>query len=572
MDQDRPPILPVRSGRTPIAGLLAGLALLLAPPSGLLAETLIPDSVREAAQARIDAGHYQSLLIGVSDGGPTEWLSLGQLSQGGPAPDPHTLYEIGSLTKPFTAALLALAADHDTLSLDATVGEMLGNDTPLDHRLKEAVTLRQLATHQSGLPDTPDDLAPSDPNRLFEDYDRNRLLAFLSRHPLAAHPGQHFSYSNLGYALLGHLLEQHYSQAFDDALMARITTPLGLDSTALKPDPELLDREAPGYDYDLHRAPPWSWRAFQAAGSLRSTGHDLMQWMQAQQSPPDTPLGQALWRLHQPQFRLGGNGRAMGLGWQLLGSDEQRVAWHGGRTAGHAVFAAFQPEGKRRVVIMANTGNGVDHLGLALMNPAHTVPPLQESRPLDPKLGALYAGRYRLSPGFVVTVRQTEQGLYLRAPGRPSLRLYPLDDERFMTRGVESELRFVDNEAGGIAHLEIRAPHGGVQIATRMQSTDNPAPRTVKRLAPEELARFAGRFRINGTTEFHLEPDADRLLLSSGKGPSRPLYPAPGNRFFHRNQPLELEFAGQASGEPGTRLILYRNGQRHEAHRVGDDQ
>lgn len=575
---DNPAILPATGHRAPIPPVrrLLALASALLFPACLLAETdtetLIPDTVRAAAEERIAKGHYQSLIVGVRADGHTEWASFGQVSDDGSPPRPDTVYEIGSLTKPFTAALLSLAVEQGHMDIDDTVGKHAPEGQELDRRLRDDVALWQLATHVSGLPDTPDDLSPNDPSRLFEDYSEEALWQFLARHPLASQPGGSYAYSNLAYALLGKLLAETLDDDYETLLTSRITTPLGLDSTAISPRPAVLDRLAPGFDYDLSRAPSWTWSAFQAAGALRSTPEDLMRWIEAHLSPSDDELGRALRRLYRQELKLGDNGQAMGLGWQLMTEKDTLTAWHSGRSAGYASFIAFQPDAQRAVVILANTGNSVEHLGFALLDPEREPRPVRPAEPLDPRLGALYAGRYRLSPAFVVTVRQTSNGLFIRAPGRPPLRLYSVDGERFFTRGVDSEVRFVEGPDGAIEGMEIQPPRGDVQFAHRMQRTESPAPRDITAISEEKLQNYAGTYRVNGSMVFSLQPDADRLLLTSGSGPVFPLYPAADGRFFHRNQPLELHFTGQGEGEPGDGLILYRNGYALEARRVGNKQ
>jgi serine-type D-Ala-D-Ala carboxypeptidase/endopeptidase len=576
MNVDSLAILPATGRPAPISRVrwLSLLATLLFPAC-LLADTtanpLLPESVLAAAEERIAEGHYQSLIIGIRDDERTEWTSVGRLSDGGPAPRSDTVYEISSLTKPFTAALLSLAAEEGLLSIDDTLAQHAPAERNLDRRLQDDVALWQLATHVSGLPDMPDDLSPDDPARLFEDYSQDALWQFLARHPLAGAPGASYGYSNLGYALLGGLLAETLGGPYGSLLRERITAPLGLDSTAVSPPASVLDRIAPGFDYDLKRAPAWHWPAFEAAGALRSTPEDLMQWVEAHLSPPDDELGRALHRLYQAELSLGDNGQSMGLGWQLQREDDDTLTvWHAGRSAGYAAFIAFQPETRRAVVILANTGNSVEQLGFAALDPQRAVQAVRPVQALDRRLGALYAGRYRLSPGFVLTVRQTSSGLFIRAPGRPPLRLYSVDGEHFFTRGVASELRFVAGADGAIEGMEIHPPRGDVQFADRMQRTESPASREIRSLAPEQLADYAGTYQVNGDTVFDLRPDADRLLLTSGNGPAWPLYPSDDGRFFHRNQPLELHFTQQDDGDPGDGLVLYRNGHRLEAQRVRD--
>ncbi|MCP1728613.1 CubicO group peptidase (beta-lactamase class C family) [Natronospira proteinivora] len=530
----------------------------------------IPDFLLQAAQERVEAGHYQSLIIGVRQGDAVSWSSFGRIHPNGPPPEPDSVFEIGSLTKPFTAALLALAVEDGSLSLETPIAEIAGSDSPLNQRLLEEVQLWHLATHVSGLPNTPDDLDPVDPNRLYEDYGSEQLQGFLSNHPLATEPESQFAYSNLGYALLGELLEEHADTPFETLLDEQLLTPLGLNDTQLRISPEQRDRLAPGFDYDLRQAPAWEMPAFQAAGALKSSPRDLLAWVHAHLTMDDDPLGRALGHLSMPQLSMGQDDLAMGLGWHLVNGDRGPLAWHEGRTAGHASFAGFDPDNQRAVVILANTGNSLRELGLAALGARDSIPPLREAEALDPRLGALYAGRYRMSPGFVVSVRLREEGLFIQAPGRPALRLYPLDDERFFTRGVDSEVIFEEDADGAVSKLIIKSGGDIKEVGHRMTATEHHASRQVQPRSSEALDRHSGQYRLEKGLELSVRVDGERLLVETAGGPPQSLYPAEEGRFFHRNQPMELLFPDRGNGEPSEEIILYRNGYRLKGQRLSE--
>ncbi|WP_406672034.1 serine hydrolase, partial [Natronospira sp.] len=455
-------------------------------------------------------------------------------------------------------------------SLDDPVNRLLPDDSRLDRRLREEVALWQLATHVSGLPNTPDDLDPNDPLRMFESYTPERLNAFLEQHPLAGEPGKHFAYSNLGYALLGQLLAEYADSDFATQVEEALLAPLALDEIAARPRDRILDQLTPGHDYDLNSAPSWELSAFKPAAGLKASARDLLRWVELNRDPSG-PLADALALITRPQMNLGDHGYGMGLGWQLFEDDSRQIFWHSGRTAGYSAFAAFDRDQERSVVVLSNTGTNLESLGFAtLEGNGEGLPPLREGQPLDRDLGALYVGRYQMAPGFVVTVRQRDADLFIRAPGRPPLRLYSINGQRFFTRGVDSEVHFLAGEDGAVDQLRIETPNGAVQLGHRMHRTESKASREVAQRPAAELQRYAGIYRIGADEDIHIQADRDRLLLSSGDGPSRPLYPAPDGRFFHRNQPLELVFSETDDGQAGKRLILFRNGHRLEAEALAN--
>src|SRR5215469_16337775 len=121
---------------------------------------LLPERVANAAQERIASGIYQTLVFGVVDGDKSEVVAFGKLDDG-KAPDGDTVYEIGSVTKTFTATLLARAVLSGRVTLDTPVAELLP-DFKIPSRNGKEITLGDLGTQHSGLPRMPSNFLPRD--------------------------------------------------------------------------------------------------------------------------------------------------------------------------------------------------------------------------------------------------------------------------------------------------------------------------------------------------------------------------------------------------------------------------
>src|ERR1700730_12808649 len=121
----------------------------------------LPERVKKAAQERIAAGTYETLVFGVVDGDKSEIVVFGTLANG-QAPDGNTVYEIGSVTKTFTATLLARAVLSGRVTLDTPVARLLP-DFKIPSRGGREITLGDLATHYSGLQRLPSNLRPKNP-------------------------------------------------------------------------------------------------------------------------------------------------------------------------------------------------------------------------------------------------------------------------------------------------------------------------------------------------------------------------------------------------------------------------
>ena len=120
----------------------------------------LPERVEKAAQDRVAAGIHQTLVFGVVDGDNSEVVTFGTLDDG-KAPDGDTVYEIGSITKTFTATLLAEAVLAGRVTLDTPVAQILP-DFKIPSRGAKEITLGLLGTQHSGLPRVPSNLLPKD--------------------------------------------------------------------------------------------------------------------------------------------------------------------------------------------------------------------------------------------------------------------------------------------------------------------------------------------------------------------------------------------------------------------------
>ena len=134
--------------------------------------------------------------------GKTRFLSYGETAKGSRIADPDTVYEIGSVTKVFTATLLADMVVRGLVKLDDSVQQYLPADVKMPIADGKPIRLVDLATQNSGLPGMPDNFESAHPDNPFADYGERQLFAFLNGHKLRRPPGT-YEYSNLGMGLLG---------------------------------------------------------------------------------------------------------------------------------------------------------------------------------------------------------------------------------------------------------------------------------------------------------------------------------------------------------------------------------
>lgn len=299
---------------------------------------------------------------------------------------PTDVFEIGSLTKSFTGTLLADVVHRDELSLADPVQRFVPADValPKDATGRE-IALVDLATHRSGLPHLPPDLAPGEPNNPYADYDVAELYESLRRTTLQGRVGATFRYSNYGYALLGHVLSRALDASYSDLIAERICDVLGLSETVVDIDPALLTRTAQGHGFSGNRMPLMDRPVFAASGGIKSTMRDLLRYVRAQLDPVSCPLTNAIAMTHIPRAAIGMITH-YGLGWRVTILPEHGpLVWHEGRSGGFSTQVALCPRAMTGIALVTNsTSNHIDEpfkvLG-ALLNDAPM--DVEHSRPVQ---------------------------------------------------------------------------------------------------------------------------------------------------------------------------------------------
>ena len=326
------------------------------PTPGLLYDVPITAPEEPMPYAQLDRlmQHYDGDVPGASvlvvrDGEAVVRRGYGRsdLAQGVEA-GPATAYRLASVSKQFTAAAILLLAEDGALAIDDPVRKWL----PSLPREAEAVTLRHLLTHTSGLPDY-EDLMPVPYDGQIRDAG---VLDLLERaHRLYFPPGSAYRYSNSGYALLALVVERASGMDYPAFLKARIFVPLGMhDSLAyVAGGPEVPHRAFGHSEVDGHwqRTDQSSTSAVLGDGGIYSTIEDLARWDAALDD--DRLLSAASRALaFAPHVSVVGEGyeASYGFGWRITGE----TLWHSGETIGFRNVIVRWPARRLTVVLLTN--------------------------------------------------------------------------------------------------------------------------------------------------------------------------------------------------------------------------
>ena len=322
--------------------------------------------MRDQLERTGSRGHHSLAAAVVADG---ETVMDGWAADG-PRPDATTMFEIGSITKAFTGVLLADMHLRGELDLDDPLSRHL--DGPLPAWREREPTLIELATHRSGLPNTPRPLArrelgfalgfgEADP---WSDVDAARYAELLRATRPRRVPGGRMRYSSIGFGLLGDALASAADRPFEELLHERVLAPLGMHATTLSPSGATIQ----GHSRRGRPRPPIE-DLMPAAGSLRSNVAEMSSLLRACLSPGSEPPGPALALAQRPAHRVSRR-MCVGLGCVIMAPrGKAPLIWHNGGTWGYRSFAGFSPETDRAAVVLANTARGVDRLGWRLIDP-----------------------------------------------------------------------------------------------------------------------------------------------------------------------------------------------------------
>lgn len=463
---------------------------------------------------------------------------------------PDTQFEIGSVTKTFTAVLLADAVRASRLALEDPIGPPFA---------RGGVTYLQLATHTSGLPRLSPDLAPSDPANPYADEDLDDLIGSFVKVAAGLKP-EASSYSNFGYAVLGHAVAGAWGKAYADLLSERVLRPLQLKDTRLSWREADRVRLAPPHD-PAGVGRNWDLNAFAPAGSLVSTTRDLARFIQANLGLIDSPLAGALGDTHQARTAMGTPTRQIGLAWMIERRTGGTRIWHNGGTGGYRSYVGFDPDTGTGVVVLTNHARGVEALGESLLA-GEPLPATQAQRSTAPDASLVeFIGNYPLAPSFVLAVTADGKQLFVQATNQPRIKVDAMSADRFKAQGVAAEVSFERDAAGKVVALVLHQ-NGADQRAPRLAPGEKPvAPREIE-LPPEELEAYVGRY-VLGPVRFTVTRETRGLFVQLTGQPKAQVFASAKDEFFYKIVEARISFVREEGRVVA--LILHQGGLAQRA-------
>jgi CubicO group peptidase (beta-lactamase class C family) len=347
-----------------------GAGLLALGGRALAADDAVLVALKQAVGARDKAAGMIAVVIDDTGSRTASW---GRSGAPNGAMNGDTVFEIMSNTKVLTSLLLADMVERGEVAFDDPVARYL----PVSLRERGGpITLLDLATYTSGLPNMPDNVPPNwyaTPAPMAA-YTQAQLFAFLSGYLPAYAPGTHYEYANLGFGLLGIALARRAGKPYEQLLVERICNPLGLADTRLTLSADMKRRMARGHDLEMKPTEPWELPAIAGAGYVRSTANDLTRFIRACLGLAPTPLDAALARMTATQRPTSLAGTKAGMGWYVTAAEGGEIVWKSGLSMGCNTFMGYCRQRRRGVVLLANflwlpLDAGTIGMGVRLIDP-----------------------------------------------------------------------------------------------------------------------------------------------------------------------------------------------------------
>ena len=441
------------------------------PAIAFAQQPFVTDStVRAIVDERVRTKRAMGVVVSVLErGSPARTFTAGISGVSGLSLDGNTVFEIGSITKAFTGALLADMVARGEVKLDDPISKYLPKTVRVPSRNGRQITLLDLATQSSGLPRLPDNLKPADASNPYADYSVAQLYDFLSRYTLTRDPGEKYEYSNLGVGLLGHVLALRAGKSYEDLLVERILEPLGMHDTRITLTTSMKSRMAQGFDAQGTPAHTWDLPTLAGAGALKSTANDMLKFLAANLDSTSVPLGKVLAQARVSRHDADRPGNSVGLGWHLVDVYGTPATWHNGGTGGFRTFIGMDEARHRGVIVLTNSTNTPDDIGFHILEPkvALAAPPepakqrkeiALDSTKLQPLVGV-----YQLAPNFQVAVTREGASLFIQATDQPKFPIFAESELEFFLKVVDAQFSFIRDANGQVNQLVLH--QGGANIA-----------------------------------------------------------------------------------------------------------
>ncbi len=468
---------------------------------------------------------------------------------------PKTKFDIGSITKQFTAMAIIQLVQAEKLKTSDTVASIFP-----DYPRGNEITIYHLLTNTSGLPHDWEaaNTGSGSPTNLVAVIDRFKNT------PLAFKPGDKYQYSNCGFTLLAAIIEKVSGQSFENYLHDHIFAPIGMNDSGMLHNATIITNRAQGYhvaDAGLFNAPCYEPGTYIGAGELYSTILDMYRWDRSLYTDQllTKNFRMQLWKPNLENY---------GMGWVISQFHDHACVWHnGGSHDCHNMFMRF-PDDDVCIIILGNfdldSTPYIENIGIQLAGIVFGKrSPKKDIIVPDPAAYDELLGQYKTNDGQIVTTIKDGDRFYVQRSGEGAHRMMSLSPTRFVEEYQPVEISFIKDAQGNIEKLVLQLNEEKIEA----QKINNNG-RTVILLSPEKLQECVGAYTFDKKElVMSIKIYHGALFCQLPGQPAFQLYPTSATEFFMRDVDAQISFYKDTNGRI-TKLILHQNGAYQETVKV----
>ncbi|WP_298904745.1 serine hydrolase [uncultured Psychroserpens sp.] len=475
---------------------------------------------------------------------------------------PKHVFEIGSITKQFTAVSILMLEEQGKLSVNDEITKYIP-DYPTQGK---TITIHHLLNHTSGIKSYTN--MPSFMTEARTDMTPTELIDKFKNEPMEFDPGTAFNYNNSGYVLLGYIIEVISEQSYADFIQTNIFDKVGMTNSYYGSMTKLIPNRASGYseaDSGYQNANYLSLTLPYAAGSIMSTTEDLLKWQNAISANVLIKRSSLEKAINGSQLNSG-EAIPYGYGWIKGNVNGSRTVEHSGGIFGYSTNGIFLPEENVYVIGLSNCdcGNiGATVSNIAAMAIGKPFQKIEDAISLSEKQLSKWVGAYQYDGGIVRHITLKDNQLYSQREGSTNLKIYPMTETNFIFDGGDTSYDFYTENGERM----VKMTANGNAITGKGIDKAPPAQREEITLAPEVLANYIGTYELQPT--FHITVSVrDNKIYAVATGQSEvELFASEKDKFFLKVVPAEIHFKRNDKGNIES-LTLHQGGQQVPGKKV----
>ena len=476
---------------------------------------------------------------------------------------PENVFEIGSITKQFTAVAILMLEEQGKLKISDDITKYI-SDYPTNGK---TITIHNLLNHTSGIKSYTS--MASFQKMAAQDMTPTELIGKFKNEPMDFDPGEKYLYNNSGYILLGHIIEVVSGMSYEDFIEKNIFEKLGMSNSYYGSNSEIIENRADGYQENsegFQNSKYLSMTLPYAAGSIMSTTSDLLIWQNALNNHKLITEASYEKAIHGSTLN---NGEHIPYGYGL---SEEKISGstsiqHGGGIFGYTTMGIYLPKEKIFVSALSNcncknvSGLATQIAALAIGKP---IPTKDDAITLTNDQLNTWVGTYEFE-GNVLRYVTVENGkIYSQREGSTKLEIYPLSPNEFIFDLSNTSYKFSKDDNGlnqVVMMLE------GREIIGKITDKEAPAQKEVVSVEQDILNTYVGKYELQPGFIIEVTTRNGQIFAQATGQAQFEIFAEDEDTFFLKVVKASIDFNKDASGAV-TGLVLHQGGRDMPAKKI----